>query len=284
MVNGIKDDTNDPAEKKEGNDLECRIALVQFEPILGDKEANIKKAVELINDIGMKGADFVCFPEMSSTGYNLDILGDRLNDLAEDMDSNKINLFKDLAKKYSMNIIFPLALKINNKIENSALYINDEGEVQDYYSKSHLWLKEKKYFKKGNKIKVIETKFGKIGMMICYDAGFPEVARTLTLQGAKLIFMPSAWRIQDKDMWDLNISCRALENTVFIAAVNIYGIEGDVCLFGNSKVANPRGRIITQSVNNCEEVVYAVIDLDDVDKYREAIHYLKDRDESLYSQ
>ncbi|MBS5130643.1 MAG: hypothetical protein KHZ01_09225 [Lachnospiraceae bacterium] len=129
---------------------------------------------------------------------------------------------------------------------------------------------------------MFDTKYGKIGVMICYDAGFPETARVLTLKGAELIFMPSAWRIQDWDMWNLNIPQRALENTLYVAGVNRFGHEDDLYMFGNSKVADWRGRIIAESKEEKEEIVYAEIDLDQLTKARLDIHYLKDRRPDSY--
>ena len=116
----------------------------------------------------------------------------------------------------------------------------------------------------------------------CYDAGFPEVARILALKGAELIFMPSAWRVQDWDMWNLNIPQRALENTLFVAGVNRFGHEGDLYMFGNSKVADWRGRIIAESKEEKEEILYADIDLKQLTKARLDIHYLKDRRPDSY--
>ncbi len=117
--------------------------------------------------------------------------------------------------------------------------------------------------------------------MICYDAGFPEVARTLALKGAKIIFMPSAWRIEDKYMWDLNTQSRGLENTTFISAVNICGYQGETFLFGNSKVVSPSGIVLNQC-EKTENLLFTTIDLEDINTVRENIMYLDDRNTNLY--
>jgi predicted amidohydrolase len=106
---------------------------------------------------------------------------------------------------------------------------------------------------------------GTVGIMICYDMGFPETARFLTLQGAEIIFCPSAWRSEDRDIWNLNIPQRALENTVFLAAVNRFGQEGDdLYLFGGSKVCNPRGQVLAEIKEEKEAILYCEIDLNEI--------------------
>lgn len=262
-----------------------KIALVQFEAKLCKCKENTDRAVKLAEEAAKNGAKFICFPEMFNTGYNLNVINRKIYDFAETLDGYTVSKFKIFAKEHEVYVIVPIAIEVlPSVIENSAVLINNKGEVQNVYSKSHLWSLESVYFKSGDDISVFDTDYGKIGIMICYDAGFPEVARMLTLQGAKIIFMPAAWRIQDKDMWDLNVSGRALENTVFIAAVNRFGHEEDLYLFGNSKVANPRGTIIAESTNEAEEIVYCEIDLDEVQKHREVIPYLKDRQSYKYDK
>lgn len=262
-----------------------KIGLVQFESILLDTEANANKAVELANQAADEGANIICFPEMFTTGYNLDIIKENLFNLAENLEGNTVSKLCKVAKERGVYIIASLALESDLKgvLLNSSVLINEQGEIDGVYSKNHLWALERFYFKNGNEIPVFETKYGKIGIMICYDAGFPETARILALKGAEIIFMPSAWRIQDKDMWDINISARSLENTVFVAAVNRFGREGDLYLFGNSKVANTRGKIIAESLNECEEILICDVDLDELSSRRAIVPYLKDRRPEQYS-
>ena len=120
--------------------------------------------------------------------------------------------------------------------------------------------------------------------MICYDAGFPEVCRTLCLSGAEIVFIPSAWRIQDEYMWDLNIPQRALENLLFAVGVNGVGIESELHLFGKSKICNPQGNIIIELPKDEEKVVVATINLSDIERFRTEIAYLKDRRPLLYDK
>lgn len=261
-----------------------KIALVQYQSVLGDFQKNADRAVEMVREAAAKGAKIVCFPEMFNTGYNFQLIGDGFHNCGETIDGHTITRLQKVAKECACYVIAPITLekKVKGVFYNAAVVIDDEGVVLGDYSKHHLWAAERYYFHAGEDIPVFDTKYGKIGVMICYDAGFPETARVLTLKGAELIFMPSAWRIQDWDMWNLNIPQRALENTLYVAGVNRFGHEDDLYMFGNSKVADWRGRIIAESKEEKEEIVYAEIDLDQLTKARLDIHYLKDRRPDSY--
>ena len=261
-----------------------KIALVQYQSVLGDLQKNADRAVEMVREAAAKGAKIVCFPEMFNTGYNFQLIGDGFHNCGETIDGHTITRLQKVAKECACYVIAPITLekKVKGVFYNAAVVIDDEGVVLGDYSKHHLWAAERYYFHAGEDIPVFDTKYGKIGVMICYDAGFPETARVLTLKGAELIFMASAWRIQDWDMWNLNIPQRALENTLYVAGVNRFGHEDDLYMFGNSKVADWRGRIIAESKEEKEEIVYAEIDLDQLTKARLDIHYLKDRRPDSY--
>lgn len=261
-----------------------KIALVQYQSVLGDLQKNADRAVEMVREAAAKGAKIVCFPEMFNTGYNFQLIGDGFHNCGETIDGHTITRLQKVAKECACYVIAPITLekKVKGVFYNAAVVIDDEGVVLGDYSKHHLWAAERYYFHAGEDIPVFDTKYGKIGVMICYDAGFPETSRVLTLKGAELIFMPSAWRIQDWDMWNLNIPQRALENTLYVAGVNRFGHEDDLYMFGNSKVADWRGRIIAESKEEKEEIVYAEIDLDQLTKARLDIHYLKDRRPDSY--
>lgn len=261
-----------------------KIALVQYKSILSNPKKNADRAYEFVLEAAQNSAKFVCFPEMFNTGYNFNLIGENFHEMGEGLDGYTITSLCKAAKEGGCYVIAPITLEkdVKGVFYNSAIVIDDEGNVVGDYAKHHLWALERFYFHSGDKIPIFNTKYGKIGIMICYDAGFPEVARSLTLQGAQLIFMPSAWRVQDWDMWNLNIPQRALENTLYVAAINRYGYEDDLYMFGNSKVADWRGRIIAESTEEKEEIIYADIDLDSIKKARLDIHYLKDRRPGSY--
>ncbi|WBL15069.1 nitrilase-related carbon-nitrogen hydrolase [Sutcliffiella sp. NC1] len=262
------------------------IGIIQMESKLGDVEANLRKAEEYIKEAASKHSDIVCLPELFSTGYNLRYLGEKTNELGLKYFHQSVDFLSQVAAKYKLYIIAPIAEKreLEGVLYNSALMFDREGQLMGSYAKSHLWALERFYFKEGSHYPVFETDFGKVGIGICYDAGFPEVARSLTLQGADILFFPSAWRIEDEDMWNLNLPQRALENLLFTVGVNAVGSSHDLHLFGKSKICNPRGTILTECEIDEEIVQVTTIDLDDIAKFRTEISYLRDRKPSIYQK
>ena len=165
---------------------------------------------------------------------------------------------------------------------NSSVVIDRGGNLMGTYDKQHLWALERFYFRSGCDTPVFDTDFGRIGVMICYDMGFPEVARMLALQGADLILCPSAWCEEDMDVWDVNVPARALENTAFVAAVNRYGVEDRLVMPGHTKVCNPRGHVVAELAEEAEGVLHVELDLGEVVEYRQRSPYLRDRRPDLY--
>ena len=120
--------------------------------------------------------------------------------------------------------------------------------------------------------------------MICYDMGFPEAARSLALQGADLIVCPSAWCAEDMDVWEINAPARALENTVFLAACNRFGREGDdLYMPDKSMVCNPRGKKIAQLEDEAAGILYVDLEAADIDTYRVKSPYMRDRRADTYA-
>ena len=240
------------------------LALIQFESILGDPRANRRKAEAMIREAAENGAELICLPEMYTTGYNLDIIGPQITQLAENIDGPTVTDLQQLAKELKIHIVAPLALNLEDDPEarpfNSAVFIGDEGQILGVYSKCHLFETERMYFQPGQELPVYDTKFGKIGIMICFDAGFPEVARILQMKGAELIVCPSAWRIQDMGVWHLNMPQRAQENSCYLAAINRYGKEGSLYMGGYSIVCGPEGDIIKELIEEKEDILYCTID------------------------
>jgi predicted amidohydrolase len=260
------------------------VGIIQFESVLGNVEANVSKAVKLIKMAADKGANIVCLPELFATGYNLNILKEKMTDLSIKYYDYT---FKSMSKAAKDNNLYVLASfgeirEVPGIVYNSTIVFDDRGNKIGSFAKSHLWALDRLYFREGSDYPIFNTKYGKIGIMICYDAGFPEAARSLCLGGAEIIFIPAAWRIQDVDMWDLNVSQRALENILFTVGVNRVGKEDDLHLFGKSKICNPRGKVVCELPMDEELVEVFPIDLDDVNKFRTEISYLRDRKPQIY--
>ena len=262
-----------------------KIALIQFGGILADTKTNTAHAVELCIDAARKGAQILCLPELFSTGYNLGLIGAKIPQMAQKLDGETITALRQVSKEYSCCIIAPIALEkdIPGVIYNSAVVMED-GEVLGVYDKNHLWAMERFFFRSGETYPVFETKYGKIAVMICYDMGFPEVARILMLKGAEIIFCPSAWTILDRDIWNLNIPQRALENNLFVAGINRYGREGDdLYMEGGTKVCGPRGKVIGELKEEKEDILFAELDLNEIRVLRSQSMYIQSRRPDQYS-
>lgn len=264
-----------------------KITLAQFESKLCDPPANVVKAIPMIRQAGLDGSDMIMFPEMFTTGYELSIVGPRITELAEPVNGPTITALREAAKQAGVYVVAPIALyrdDLPGVPFNSAVLIDREGNVAGVYDKQHLWALERFYFRGGNGTPVFQTDFGTIGIMICYDMGYPEVARMLALQGAQIVLCPSAWCEPDHDVWDINVPARALENTVFLCAVNRYGREQDLYMGGHSKVCDPRGRVVAELPDEGEGVLNVEIDLADVVSNRQTSPYLRDRRPELYGK
>ena len=164
--------------------------------VLAEVAANVAKAIERIRQAAAMGAQIICLPELCTTGYRPDLLEDKLWELTEPVPGPTTDVFSQLAKELGIYIILPMNEKgaVPGMIHNSAVFIDKDGEVQGVFRKAHAYATERYYFTDGNHYPVFQTEFGKVGVMICYDMGFPEVARILTLKGAELIFALSAWQ------------------------------------------------------------------------------------------
>lgn len=260
------------------------IALVQMESYFLDIDNNFKKAVKAIEDAKRAGAKLVCFPEAFLTGYSAQRMDEAVA-VAETIESNRIVELKKLAKKHEVFLLIPFLEKTYEGIKNSAYLIDDEGQVVGNYSKTHLISGEKQIIMPGNCFRVWDTKIGKIGCLICYDLCFPEPARLEAIEGAELIVVPSAWRgiRYYTQWWDSNVACRAIDNVLYIAAINQVGNYKDSFFAGRSKVCDPTGIVIAQADEVREETLFCEIDLDRVKEVRTESTMLEDLREDLYS-
>ena len=264
-----------------------RIGLIQFASIHGGPRSQPCQGDTHGRGGGRSRLPFIiCFPEAFTTGYHIPTLEARVGQLAEPLDGPTVSSLADAARRSHLYVIAPLILLDgpSGTVTNSAVVIDPRGEVMGVYSKNHLWPPEAGVFTAGDGYPVFDTSYGRVGIMICYDANFPEPARILALLGAELIFMPCAWRIQDKAFYDLIVPARAMDNQLFVAAVNAFGMQGDLHLFGNSKVADCSGRLVAESVKGSEEILVVDLDLDQVTETRAAFPLFRDRRPGQYRE
>jgi predicted amidohydrolase len=268
---------NDDKEKSL-RETSCTLGILQIQAVAGDLDKNAESACKLFLEAASQGAQLLVFPELFSTGYDLCVMKDNLHQLAQHRDGMLMQDFSALCRRKGVSAIIPFIEKEGNVLYNAAAWIDGLGHVKGIYRKRHLWAEEKEYFTPGNQPPlIVDTKWGRMALMICYDIDFPEMSRYAALQGAELLLLPTAWEYRNKDLYEIFLPSRAAENMMFVAGANMYQPSPNCHLFGNSRIINPRGTVVAQLPVDCEGVLLHDIDFSDVGKYRRKFPYLEDR-------
>jgi len=186
-----------------------------------------------------------------------------------------------IAEENGIYVVASILEKTDDKIYNTAVLISPRGELLTKYRKMHLFMEEQTYIAHGSEYAVVDTKFGKVGLMICYDAIFPEIARRLTLQGASIIFMPANWPDPFLPQWRLATSARALDNQIWLAAANRIGADNKFTYSGRSRIVNPYGDSVVEC-GEIEEVLVAQVDGKVTEEFKKIINFLNDRQPGNY--
>lgn len=266
---------------------EVTLGMIQLEPKLGDVPYNRTHSIELIRHAAAKGAQIIVLPETSLTGWDaMEYSREAWYEMAEDLDGESVTQFRILAKELGVYLVVGMALRTNQPpvMENAMVFIDDEGNLGEVYNKNYLFGPEKEYFTAHDRFPVYDTRYGKVGLLCCYDANFPETSRLLTLKGAELILHCASWRREDEDVWHLMLPVRAADNVVFFASANTFGQAKHRYTFGRSKVINPRGIVVAEAGMVAEEVLVSTIDLDQVSAWRKEMLYLDDLNPALFKQ
>lgn len=269
---------------------EVTVATVQMHPKLGEPEDNLVKMSEMISKIAsQQKVDLIVFPELITSGNEL---GVRFTELAQRIPGPTINLMAQRANEYGVYIAFGMATKerVESVLYNTAVLVGPDGELVDYYNKIHLRGEERMAFREGYKLPVISTEVGNIGLLIGWDLAFPEVARSLSLDGAEILCVLANWEAAHIDEWKTYVRARAYENSVFIAAANRIGEDVTLNFGGESMVVGPRGQIHASLATETDATTgapmagfsVARIDLDEVRKYREEFQVIQNRQPTVY--
>lgn len=221
---------------------EIRVSVAQLEPKFADKQYNYERMVETVAKAKNEQANLVVFPELYLTGY---AVGELLNPLAEKLDGKYVSKIRKLCQEYEVYLIFgfPEKGEDGNYYISSAL-IDDHGEILGVYRKIHLFHSEKNYFTPGSSLKVIDTPLGSIGMMICFDVEFPEMARALKLMNADILIIVNANMHPYQEYHHIFARSRAMENEIPVVICNRLGIEGELDFCGDSMVIDAKGKIL----------------------------------------
>ncbi len=237
------------------------IALAQADFPFGDLCGNLSKAEALVRKASGLGADLILLPESFNRGYSFS--GTRqLMDWSEPLDGPTVTAMKKLARALGIHILCPLLIRVSDPIcENTAVLISDSGEIIGTYAKTHLVPGgEADLLHAGGEYPVFSTKFGKIGIMICFDLKFPESALRLCENGAELILVTAAWANRNH-RWNIFLQARAMENAIPIAAVNRVGPVDQAHFGGDSMILDSKGLIVDSAPSVGEKLVIHEIEI-----------------------
>ncbi len=265
-----------------------------------DPKANLKKTLSLLDQAAKKGAQIICTQEMVTSQYFCQSEEHRFFDLAEPIPGPSTAAFQKAAKKHGVVVIASLfERRASGLYHNTAAIIDADGTLLGVYRKMHIpddpLFYEKFYFTPGDTgFKAWDTKFGKIGVLICWDQWYPEAARLTAMQGAEILFYPTAigWHPKEKaeygvnqhGAWETIQRSHAVANGCYVAAINrigheiIDGVGGDGLEFwGQTFVAGTSGQILAKASVNREEVLLVPVELGKVDVTRTHWPFLRDR-------
>ena len=236
------------------------LAGVQMDPRLMDKEANLARMIDSVEQAVAKQSRLVVFPECALTGYCFESLQEALP-YAETIPGPSTEPLAGVCRKAQVYLVLGMLEKDGDRCFNAAALIGPEGVVGKY-RKVHLpFLGVDRFVDSGDLgFEVHQTRLGRIGLNICYDGSFPESARTMALNGADMILLPTNWPTGAEAFAEFLVNARGLENHVFSVAVNRVGKERGFRFIGRSRIVNPSGRTLALASPDGEEIIYAEID------------------------
>jgi N-carbamoylputrescine amidase len=275
-----------------------RVGLVQMS--CSEKpEANLKKALARIEEAAKRGAQIVCLQELFRSQYFCQTEDIALFKLAEPIPGPSTEVLTKVAKRNKVVIVASLfERRAAGVYHNTTVVIDADGKLAGKYRKMHIpddpLYYEKFYFTPGDLgFQAHNTKYGKVGALVCWDQWFPEAARLTALAGAEFIFYPTAigWLPDEEEemnqaqhsAWETIQRAHAIANGVYVVVVNRVGGEGKLNFWGQSFVADPFGRIIAKASADKEEVLVVDCDLSKIDETRQNWPFLRDRRIEFYT-
>ncbi len=248
-----------------------KIGLVQYSPEWEAKENNKLKVKEMVTSIKEK-ISLLIFPEMTLTGFTM-----RSSMFAEELEGNSCNFFKGIARENNCNVIAGLILMKDGKFFNSAIHIDNLGNLISCYYKIHPFSPsgEDKNYSAGIQPVVSQINDIKIGLSVCYDLRFPELFRFYVKEKAELIVAIANWPIDRIEHWSTLLKARAIENQCFVSGVNRTGNDPYHKYNGYSSIYDPMGNKVAEFAEK-EKIIIVDIDIDLIPETRNKLPFLKD--------
>jgi len=273
--------------------IQCANALDSGEPVEKIRAAMIEKHLPFVEKAASEGVKILCFQEVFNGPYFCPSQDVKWYGLAEEVPGGPtVVQMQELAKNHSMVLVVPIYEKAMTGVYyNTAAVIDADGSYLGRYRKKHIpqvagfW--EKFFFKPGNEgYPVFDTAYAKVGVYICYDRHFPEGARLLGLNGAEIMFNPSATVAGlSQYLWRLEQPAHAVANGYFVGAINRVGTEAPWNIgkfYGDSYFCDPRGKIIANGSEDGDELVTADLDLGLIEEVRNTWQFYRDRRPETY--
>ena len=263
-------------------------------PVAEIQKAMLDKHIPFIEEAGKRGVQILCLQEIFNGPYFCPSQDPRWYAAAEAVPGPTTELMATYAKKYEMVIVVPIyEQEMRGVFYNTAAVIDADGTYLGKYRKQHIpqvagfW--EKFFFKPGNGgYPVFETRYAKVGVYICYDRHFPEGARCLGLNGADIVFNPSATVAGlSQYLWKIEQPAHAVANGYYMGAINRVGTEAPWNIgkfYGHSYFVSPRGEFLAEGSEDNDELVVADLDLDLIDKVRSTWQFYRDRRPDAYHE
>jgi N-carbamoylputrescine amidase len=277
-----------------GDEAAVKIACVQMEPVVGKKEQNVGRTLELIETAAAQGARLVVLPELANSGYVFASREEAFA-LAEEVPHGPTSqAWMDVARRHGLHLVAGINERDGQALYNAAVVIGPSGHVGTF-RKVHLWAAENLFFEPGNLgFPVFKTPLGRIATFICYDGWFPESYRLCALQGADIVCIPTNWvpipGQDEKREAMANILCMAAAhaNSMFVAAADRVGMERGQPFIGQSVIVSYTGWPIGGPASpDREEIIYAEANLADARRKRNWNEYnqvLRDRRIDVYDE
>jgi len=277
---------------------QVRIGLIQMR-CTSSKEENVQRALASLAEAAQKGVQILCLPELFHGLYPCQSEDHRRFAEAEPVPGPTTERLAEAARQHGVVIVGSIfERRAPGLYHNTAVVLDADGQLAGLYRKMHIpddpRYYEKFYFTPGDLgFRSFPTRYGRVGVCVCWDQWFPEAARLTALTGAEILFYPTAigWLVEEKaqfgpvqhSAWQTIIRSHAIANGLFVAAVNRTGLEEGIEFWGGSFVADPLGQILAQASPEQEEVLLADCDLEQLDLVRTHWPFLRDRRIDAYA-
>ena len=259
-----------------------KVALAQFRARPGDVAWNTQTIVSQVRAAVARECNVVVFPEMSDTGYDMPTI----LQTASAWDRGAYSEVAAAAAEGRVTVVVGLSERVGGDVYNTVAVLGPTGELIAKYRKTHLItaepICEHNYLRRGDSLTLCELAGFRAGLLTCYDIRFPELARKLTLAGAEILIVPAAWPLVRIHHWEVLTTCRAIENQVYIAAVNRVGDDNGLTFGGTSRLLDPFGTVLAVASETEETLLIGEVSRDRLAEVRGRLKVFADRRPELY--